>query len=79
MFLNVLTLLACAQSVDNLFHTLVVLWEKDYVLTSNLVRSFTRPLVSLPGQLIKSLAVFLQIHTQRVPALVVVNVMGEQI
>ena len=37
LFLNILTLLACTQSVDNLFHTLMVLWENEYFLTSNLL------------------------------------------
>ena len=36
-----LTLLACTQSVDNLFHTLMVLWENEYFLTSNLLCFFT--------------------------------------
>ena len=36
LFLNILTLLACTQSVDNLFHTLMVLWENEYFLTSTL-------------------------------------------
>ena len=30
-------LLACTHSVDNLFHTLMVLWEKENFLTSNLL------------------------------------------
>ena len=34
-----LTLLACTHSVDNLFHTLMVLWEN--FLTSNLLCFFT--------------------------------------
>ena len=29
LFLNTLTLVACTQSVDNLFHTLMVLWENE--------------------------------------------------
>ena len=33
--LNILTLLACTQSVDKLFHTLMTLCEKEYFLTSN--------------------------------------------
>ena len=37
LFLNILTLLACTQS----FHTLMVLWENEYFLTSNLLCSFT--------------------------------------
>ena len=41
LFLNILTLLACTQSVDNLFHTLMVLWENEYFLTSNLLCFFT--------------------------------------
>ena len=41
LFLNILTLLACTQSVDNLFHTLMVLWENGYFLTSNLLCFFT--------------------------------------
>ena len=51
LFLNTLTLVACTQSVDNLFHTLMVLWENEYFLTSNLLCFFTRvklcPLVIL--------------------------------
>ena len=30
LFLNILTLLACTQSVDNLLHTLMVLWESIF-------------------------------------------------
>ena len=41
LFLNILTLLACTQSVDNLFHKLMVLWENEYFLTSNLLCFFT--------------------------------------
>ena len=41
LFLNILTLLACTQSVDNLFHTLMALWENEYFLTSNLLCFFT--------------------------------------
>ena len=41
LFLNILTLLACTHSVDNLFHTLMVLWEKENFLTSNLLCFFT--------------------------------------
>ena len=41
LFLNILTLLACTQSVDNLFHTLMVRWENEYFLTSNLLCFFT--------------------------------------
>ena len=45
------TLLACAHSVDNLFHTLMGLWENENFLTSNLLCFFTRvklcPLVLL--------------------------------
>ena len=51
LFLNILTLLACTHSVDNLFHTLMVLCEKENFLTSNLLCFFTRvnlcPLVIL--------------------------------
>ena len=36
-----LILLACTQSVDNLFHALMVLCENEYFLTSNLLCSFT--------------------------------------
>ena len=36
-----LTLRACTHSVDNLFHTLMVLWEKENFLTSNLLCFFT--------------------------------------
>ena len=38
---SLLTLLACTQSVENLFHTLMVLWENEYFLTSNLLCFFT--------------------------------------
>ena len=41
LFLSTLTLLACTQSVDNLFHTLMVLWENENFLTSNLLCFFT--------------------------------------
>ena len=51
LFLNILTLLACTQSSDNLFHTLMVLCENENFLTSNLLCFFTRvtlfPLVIL--------------------------------
>ena len=51
LFLNILTLLACTHSSDNLFHTLMVLWENENFLTSNLLCFFTRvklcPLVIL--------------------------------
>ena len=33
MFLNI----ECAQSVDHLFRNCMVLWEKEYFLTSNLL------------------------------------------
>ena len=33
LFLNILTLLACTQSVDKLLHTLMVLCENEYFLT----------------------------------------------
>ena len=35
LFLNILTLLACTHSADNVFHTLMVLWENENFLTSN--------------------------------------------
>ena len=51
LFLNILTLLACSHSSDNLFHTLMVLCENENFLTSNLLCFFTRvklcPLVIL--------------------------------
>ena len=58
LFLNTLKLLACTQSVDNLFHTLIiVLWENEYFLTSNLLFSFTSmelcPLVILLSLILK--------------------------
>ena len=42
LFLNILTLLACTHSSDNLFHTLMVLCENENFLTSNLLCFFTR-------------------------------------
>ena len=39
-FLNILTLPAYTQSVDDLFHTLMVFWENEYFLTYNLLCSF---------------------------------------
>ena len=36
LFLNILTLLACTHSSDNLFHTLMVPCENENFLTSNL-------------------------------------------
>ena len=51
LFLNISTLPACTHSVDNLFHTLMVLCENENFLTSNLLCFFTRvklcPLVIL--------------------------------
>ena len=51
LFLNILTLLACTHSPDNLFHTLMVLCENGNFLTSTLLCFFTRvklcPLVIL--------------------------------
>ena len=53
LFLNILTLLACTHSSDNLFHTFMVLYENENFLTSrpNLLCFFTRvklcPLVIL--------------------------------
>ena len=51
LFLNILTLLACTHSSDNVFHTLMVLCENENFLTSNLLCFFTRvklwPLVIL--------------------------------
>ena len=51
LFLNILTLLACTHSSDNLFHTLMVICENENFLTSNLLCFFTRvklcPLVIL--------------------------------
>ena len=37
LFLNILTLLACTHSSDNLLHTLTVLCENENFLTSNLL------------------------------------------
>ena len=37
LFLNILTLLARTQSVDNVFYTLMVLWENEHFLTSTLL------------------------------------------
>ena len=37
LFLNIVSLLACTHSVDNLFQTLMVLWENENFLTSNLL------------------------------------------
>ena len=39
--LNILTLLACTQSSDNLFHTLMVLCENKKFIPSNLLCFFT--------------------------------------
>ena len=36
LFLNMFTLLAVTHSVDNLFHSLIVLCENEYFLISNL-------------------------------------------
>ena len=51
LFLNILILLACTHSSDNLFHTLMALCENEHFLTSNLLCFFTRvklcPLVIL--------------------------------
>ena len=41
LFLNILTLPACTHSADNVFHTLMVLWENENFLTSNLLCFFT--------------------------------------
>ena len=41
LFLSVLTLLVCTQSVDNLYHALTVLWENEYLVTYNLLCCFT--------------------------------------
>ena len=41
LFLNILTLLACTHSFDNLFQTLMVLWENGNFLTSSLLCFFT--------------------------------------
>ena len=35
IFMDILTLLACTHYVDNLFHTLMVLWENENFLTFN--------------------------------------------
>ena len=40
LFLNILTLLACTHSCDNLFHTLMVLCENENFLTSNIFLFF---------------------------------------
>ena len=51
LLLNILTLLACTHSSDNVFHTLMVLCENENFLTSNLLCFLTRvklcPLVIL--------------------------------
>ena len=51
ILLNILTLLACTHSSDNLFHTLMVHCENENFLTYNLLCFFTRvklcPLVIL--------------------------------
>ena len=36
LFLNIFTLLAVTQAVDNLFHSFIVLCENEYFLISNL-------------------------------------------
>ena len=41
LFLNILTLLAVIQSVDNLLHSFTILCENEYFLISNLHCSFT--------------------------------------
>ena len=45
LFLNILTLLACTHSSDNLFHTLMVLCENENFVTSNLLCFFTSEIV----------------------------------
>ena len=51
LVLNIFMLLAVTQSVDNVFHSFMVLCENEYFLISNLHRSFTNvtscPLVLL--------------------------------
>ena len=42
LFLNILTLLACTHSADNLFHTSMVLCENENFLISNLRCFFAR-------------------------------------
>ena len=37
MLLNILILLECTQSADNLFHSFTVLWETEYFLKSSLL------------------------------------------
>ena len=41
LFLNILTLLACTHYFDNLFQTLMCLWENENFLTSSLLCFFT--------------------------------------
>ena len=59
LFVNILTLLACTHSSDNLFHTLMVLCENENFLTSNLLCFFTRvklcPLVILLSSISKEM------------------------
>ena len=49
--------LSCTQSVGDLFHTLMVLSEKEYFLTHNLLCYFTSvnvcPMVILPALILK--------------------------
>ena len=55
LLLNILTLLACTHSSDNVFHTLMVLCEKENFLTSNLLCFFTRvKLWPLPSTISRS-------------------------
>ena len=41
LFLNIFTLLAVTQSVDNLFHSFIVFYENEHFLISNQHRSLT--------------------------------------
>ena len=41
MFLNIISSIAWTHAVDNVFHTLMVIWENEYFLTTNLLCSFT--------------------------------------
>ena len=57
MLLNILTLLACTQSMDNLFKIVMVIWENEYFLTSN-------PRCSFPSVKLSILVILLSLIKQ---------------
>ena len=70
LLVNILKLLACTHSADNLFQTLMVLWENENFLTSNLLRFFTS---------VKLCPLVILLHVCDAKVHLIIIIMGEHI